>query len=438
MSASTPEPGVDATDGAAAGEALESVTATGMAHGGEAVARLADGSVIFVDGALPGESAVVAVTERRSRFARGRLAELPSTASGDRVDPPVCPHFGRWPERGARPGTWCGACQWQHATYAAQLRFKADLLRDAFQRIGRIPNPPVAPTLGMAEPWGYRNQIRLRGVEDGMGYVAVDGSTVVRVGECPIAHPNVVALMPAVAEAVPPGMEVSLRAGVNTGDQLVVLHGSATEFESIEVELDASVVIADADTGSHVVAGNPYLTEVLGGTHFVIPADSFFQVNTVMAEELVRLLRAAVGGPVARLVDVHSGVGTFAVLLADLAEEVWAIESHGASVAAAVDNAAGLEHLTLVEADAAEGYGFLEIVPDCVVVDPPRAGLDGDFLRLLIDRPPATIAYVSCDPGTLARDAKLLIESGYSLVSSQPVDMFPQTHHVESVNVFRR
>ncbi len=407
-----------------------------MAHGGEALARAPDGRAVFVAGGLPGEMAEVRLTDEQARFARATLARLPEAPSPDRVVAP-CQHFGPWPERGLQPGAWCGGCQWQHVRYEAQLRFKAEVLADALRRIGGMEAPPVHAAAGMAEPWHYRNQVRLRVSPAGLAFVAADGQTPLPVSDCHLAHPLVWSLVAALEDGLPPG-EIVLRAGLNTGDQMIVLENMAEALDDVVVSVAASVVLVDAAGRSTVAAGRPFLVEELAGQPFLVPATSFFQVNTAMAEILVERVQQAVPDGLDTLVDVHSGVGTLAVLLAAKARAVYAIESDPAAVAAAVENAAGLDHLTLVEADAAEGLAHLDLRPDVVVVDPPRTGLDRATVRLLAGQARDTIVYVSCEPSTLARDAAQLVAAGWRLTDCWPVDMFPQTYHVESVSLFHR
>jgi 23S rRNA (uracil1939-C5)-methyltransferase len=414
----------------------------GMAHGGEAVGRTADGMVVFASGGLPGERGRVDLLELSDRFARGFLASDPDPRSPDRVEA-RCPHYGAWPARGLEPDRWCGACQWQHVSYGAQLAYKTAILSDSLTRIGRLDAPNVLPAAGMEDPWAYRNHIRL--VADGahLGFRGVDGASIVPIHTCPIAHPLVEDLLSLAWEGLEPGVEVSLRCGTQTGDRMIVIHGGPEDLEAVEIEADASVALLDEDGTVHSVAGLPYLVEQLGGRTFQIPPDSFFQVNTAMAEELVRGVREALVEPgesraPAKLIDLHSGVGTFAILCADLAGEVFAVERHPASVAAAVENAAGLENVTLVEASASEGLEYAGEGADAVIVDPPRSGLDRRTNRLLADLAPRTIVYISCDPSTLARDVGFLVKSGWVLESCRPVDMFPQSFHIESLNILRR
>lgn len=411
-----------------------------MAHGGSAMGRDHDGRMVFVDGALPGETVEARLLTVREHYAHAVLASLPSEASPDRLLEPRCRHFGRWPERGDRPGDACGGCQWGHIEYDAQLRFKSAILRDALARIGRLPDIEVRPPIGMDTPWAYRNRIDVHVGPGGLGFVAVDDRSVVPLLTCHIAHPDLLTLMEALGPDLPPDLTISLRVGVATGDRMIVFYGLGQEpedVEAIEVELEASVAVVDAEGQAATVAGRRYLFERLGDRLFAIPPASFFQVNTTMAEHLVSRVRAAVPPGTGTLVDAYSGVGTFAVLLADLADEVYAIEADPAAVRAAADNAAGLDHLTLLESTSAEGLAWLTRRPDVVVVDPPRTGLEPEVVRLLADRRPPTIVYVSCEPATLARDARRLTEAGWILAETGVVDMFPHTHHIESVTAFR-
>ena len=414
-----------------------------MANGGDGVGRLPDGRVAFVDGALPGETVTIA-PPGPGRFVRAPMLALPRPTSTERVLAPRCPHFGAWPERGRQPATHCGGCQWQHASYEAQLRFKAEVLRDCLERIGGLERPPVAPTQGMDQPWGYRNHLRVRLAAGRPALVAQDGVSLLPIDDCPIAHPLVLDLLSCLELDLPDGTEVGLRAGVHTGDRLIAIHAPAAELAEVDVELDVSVTLLDPETGAlHVAAGRPFLVERLEGRSFLVPANAFFQVNTLMAEQLVARVRDWLPAAGDRLIDLYSGVGTFSVLLADRFQEVVAVELHGPAVAAAVDNAGGLEQVQLVEASAAEGLAWaLDGTPgrdsDCLLLDPPRAGLDRETLGLLGGAAARTMIYVSCDPATLARDAGRLSAAGWVLEACQPIDMCPQTHHIESVNRFTR
>ena len=424
-------------------EILGPIDLDGITHGGAAIGRVPEGKALFVEGGLPGETVTVRLTERRARWERGVLAEMPESTSGDRILQPPCPHFGTWPSRGEQPARHCGGCRWQHAAYDAQLRYKRSIVRDALERLGGVADPPVSEVIGMAEPWAYRNTVttRLKGGRPAL--VARDGRSLVPLEGCGIAHPRVEALLTAFEADLPDGTIVRFRAatgpGVPVEERLILIEDEQGLADEIEVGVAASVVVDRPDGSRHVASGRPFLVERFLGRPLIVPADAFFQVNTTMAESLAEVIRAAVPPGALSVVDAYCGVGTWTVALAQPSEggrapAVWSIDSDPAAIAAAVENARGLEHVTLIEGDAAEGLDYIEERPDVVLVDPPRGGLSEALRTLLGQRRPRTIVYVSCEPTTMARDTRQLSEMGYRLTSCQPVDLFPQTEHVETVS----
>jgi len=414
-----------------------------IAHGGAAVGRDDQGKAVFVEGGLPGEQVLVRPVERRPRWTRGMLAALPDPVAGERVLEPTCQHYGRWPERGTAAARHCGGCRWQHATYEAQLRFKRRIVLDALERLGGIEAPPVAEVIGMPDPWRYRNTLTTRLVGGRPALVALDGHTLVPLSDCPISHPRVTELIESFDAELPDRTVVRFRAatgaGADVGERMILIEDPDGLVDEIDVGLDASVVVDRPDGRRHVAAGRPFLVERFLGRPLIIPAGSFFQVNTAMAEQLATVVRAAVPEDAAIVVDAYCGVGTWTVALAGAQgrrrpESVWAIDDDGAAIAAAVDNAHDLPGVTLIEGDAAEGLAHVEGEPDVVLVDPPRGGLGDALLSLLGAMRPRTIVYVSCEPATLARDVESLGRQGYRLASCQPVYLFPQTEHVETVS----
>lgn len=417
----------------------EVVPLTGLAHDGDAVGRLSDGRAVFVAGGLPGELAEVVVTEVKPRLARARLAALPTAPAPSRLAVPRCRHYGAWPARGEEPDAWCGGCHLQHMDYAAQLAFKTTAVRDALERIGRIPGPPVADALGMDDPWGYRNTLRLHAAGGQLGLIARDGRTLVPLEECPIAHPDVAALVAGLSAArLPDGCAVVARAGTRTGDAQIVLYDAFDAIEDLTIESDASVVLVDGSGEVHAVAGQVDLVEVFAGLPYAVPATAFCQANTAMTDRLVACVRERVPAGAANVVDAYCGVGLFTVALAPHVGAITGIDIDEIAIVAAVENATGLANATLIAGPVAEGLAAVADPIDVVVVDPPRAGLEPAVLKLLAARAPGTIVYVSCDPSSLARDVRRLVEAGYELASCQPIDMFPQTHHVESVSELKR
>ncbi|MCC7019401.1 MAG: class I SAM-dependent RNA methyltransferase [Ardenticatenales bacterium] len=407
-----------------------------MAHGGECVGRADDGRATFVAGGLPGETTQVVVTEARPRFQRGYAAGTIGAASPERVAA-TCQHFGAWPARGAAPGAWCGGCQWQHVAYDAQLGHKRSILRDALERIGGVGAPAVAATIGMPTPWGYRNKLRTRLVGGRPGLVAVDGRTLVRISACPIAVPALLAHVAAFEADLPDGTEVTFRIGERTGDALIVIDDREGVVGEIEVESEASIVIIGPEGEVSIAAGRSFYVEQLGGAAIGVPATAFFQVNTGMAERLAEVVQAALGPGSGRVVDAYCGIGTLTGAIAAVSDTVVAVDIDASAVAAAVANTGGLANVTLIEGDVAEALEEIGPGVNALVVDPPRGGLDAAAGAVVARMLPARIVYVSCEPTTLARDVRALGSIGYAHRSTQPLDMFPQTYHSESVTVLQ-
>jgi 23S rRNA (uracil1939-C5)-methyltransferase len=355
-----------------------------MTPGGDALGRHA-GMVVFVPYGIPGETVDVALTERKARYARGRIVARHEDAAS-RVAP-RCPHFGI-----------CGGCDWQHIDYAAQLDFKTTAVREQLARIGKFADVSVPPCVPSPAPYGYRNHARLVAGSRGLGYRAARSHAVVTVTECPILEPAVAAQLQT-ASAPTPGDEVELRGW----DQQIVV----------------------------------------GSIDYQVSPGAFFQANTAVAGLLVDAVLAALAlrGD-EQVLDLYCGGGLFTVPIGQRCRTVWGVEDNPVAVADALENMerAGVA-ATIVEAMVAEALQLdevSEIAWDAVVVDPPRTGLETSVTTALCAMRPPVIVYVSCEPATLARDARLLCDAGYRLGSVQPFDMFPQTHHVECVAIFTR
>jgi 23S rRNA (uracil1939-C5)-methyltransferase len=408
------------------------VELTDAAFGGEALGHLPDGRVVFVPRGLPGETGVVRLLEDRRDYARAELLELLSSAPG-RIEPP-CPYF--------RQG--CGGCAWQHAEYPLQLRIKQHIVLDQLRRLGRFAEPEslVRPTIGMLDPWQYRNQARFTfGHKFGELCFTYKGShRLLRIDYCAIVHPRINALLERLqGRLLNVGQrvhQIAIRVGANTG-QVLVSPGLPS--------------LSDLETGQ------AYLEEELLGRRFRLQPPSFFQVNTrrearplpeaighawlpvpedglSMAEILALLVIDRLQpGPTDQVVDAYSGVGTFALLLAPLVREVLAIEEARSATQDAVHNAADTPNVRFVEAKTELALPELDRRPDAVILDPARVGAHPAVLQALLDLRPPRLVYVSCDPSTLARDLRVLVDGGYTLHEVQPLDMFPQTYHVESV-----
>ena len=405
-----------------------------MAHGGAALGRH-EGKVVFVPYAIPGEEVLVEIVEDKGRYARGRLVEVlaPST---QRVPPP-CPHFG---SHATVAAVGCGGCHWQHIAYEAQLAFKQRIVQDQLERIGCFESVPVKPVIESPEPWRYRNHVQFALDEQGrLGFMAAESQRVVPIEECYIMHPLLDEVFGALDLELPELKRLSLRCGVNTGQRMAVFETYEDEPFELEVDLPVSCVFLLSDGRTATLIGQEYISEVLAGQEYRISARSFFQANTLQAEKLVRLVRdylAPTGSEV--LLDAYCGVGVFGLSLVGEVGQVIGVEESPNAVADARFNAGLADNAEFVEGRVEEVLPSLGVPIDLVVLDPPRQGCASETLTALAGLAPVKIVYVSCDPATLARDSRRLVQAGYQLDEVQPVDMFPQTYHIESVALLRR
>jgi 23S rRNA (uracil1939-C5)-methyltransferase len=400
-----------------------------LTYGGEAMGRLPDGRAAFVPFGLPGEHVRVELTEDKKNFARGKLLEL-LTTSPERIEP-KCKHFGK-----------CGGCHYQNLPYEKQLLAKTEILRDQLQRIGKFEDPPVMQMVASPLEWNYRNHVQFHLTAEGkVGFINAKGNSTLPIEECHLPEAGINAFWPELQFESNKDVErVSLRAG--QGEELmVVLESEDPETPELEIEADVSVVHL-FEEHAVVIAGQDNLIFNILGKDFRVSAASFFQVNTKMAEKMVEHVAARLPVTSATtLLDVYCGVGLFSKFFATKCKTVIGIET---SESACEDFAVNLDEFDNVEIyeGAAE-----EVLPGlagrldsstCVIVDPPRAGIEKHALDAIIGIRPQIIAYVSCDPSTLARDAARLINGGYHLVEVTPFDLFPQTYHIESISIFEK
>ncbi|MGC9398673.1 MAG: 23S rRNA (uracil(1939)-C(5))-methyltransferase RlmD [Anaerolineae bacterium] len=404
------------------------LTPFALAHGGEAIGRH-EGRAIFVPYTMPGERVRVEIVEDHQRYARARLVEVlePTPA---RVTP-GCPYFG--PDK-------CGGCQLQHIAYPVQVRLKGRVVVDQLQRIGKFDAPPVLEPIPDARGWEYRNRALFHTTEEGIpGFLAAGSQEVYPVEDCLILHPLLSQLYRSLQMQQPNVEKMELRVGAATGDLMVILQTYDEEPPSLEVDFPLSIVQVRHDTTPTPLVGLDYITEVVHGREFRISATSFFQVNSAQAEQLVTLVLDALdleGDEV--VVDAYCGVGLFTAFIADQANLVVGIELNPDAIDDAVYNLADAENVTLLEGLVEYALPEVEERVDAVVLDPPRAGLETEALDALVAHEPARIVYVSCDPATLARDLRRLVRAGYTLAWVQPVDLFPQTYHIENVALLTR
>ena len=380
------------------------LTLEGMGPLGDTYAQY-DGQRINVFGGIPGEEVIARIVRyrrKRRRYVSGLVTEV-LRPSPHRVEPP-CPYFGP-----------CTGCQWQHIEYSHQLHLKRQAVQEQLRRYAELEDVPVSPTLASPQQFNYRNHARFTVRAQGsLGYVNRITRRFARVDECMLMDPWINGALTSLQRKCGETTQLSMRYGTKTGEWLIqpTLH-------------DVEITLA---------SGQTHYRERLLGRPFRIASPSFFQVNTRQTERLIELVRDRLrltGREV--LVDAYAGVGTFAALLAPLVRRVIAIEESPAAVKDAAINTLGIENLEYVQAKAEEALKGLDEDPEAVILDPPRAGCHRDVLDALVRQRPRRVVYVSCDPETLARDLRPLVQGGFRVEAVEPVDMFPQTHHVECV-----
>ncbi len=388
-----------------------------MASDGRAIARDADGKVVFVEGALPDETVVAHVSEDRSSF-RCAVMDTPLEASPDRVEP-VCPYVA----------AGCGGCRWQHVEVEAQRRLKEAMIREALRRIGRtvsLPDGGVAPTVELAS-WRYRTTVRAGVAAGRPGLRRLRSNDIVPVDDCPVATSAVSGMLGSLQ--FPGAGEVLFRAGERTGDLM-----ARPSPLPAEVELPQGVSVS-------------HIHERAAGRTWRVSADSFFQTRPDGVDVLASMLRDSAAGldPASkdqvsrparrgRAVDLCSGVGVFAGVLGEAGWTTTAVEVSKSSVADAEQNLAGLP----VEIVRSRFQEWKPTRADLVVADPSRDGLGRPGVAVAAGTGARRVVLISCDVASFARDSALLADARYRLSSLTPIDMFPHTPHVEIFSVFDR
>jgi len=401
------------------------VSLTIPTYGGESMGRLAGGRAVFVAFALPGETVRARSVDEKRGFSRAALVEV-LTPSPQRIAP-KCAHFGV-----------CGGCHYQMLPYSEQLKLKETILRDQLTRIGKIQNPPVRAIVPSPNEWNYRNHIQFHLTEDGrLGLIAAgDPRAVVPINECHLPEASINALWPQLQFDAETTLErVSLRAG---DELMLMLESNSPETPEAEIEAEISVVHLSGDD-SVVLAGEDHILIDVLGRSFRVSAGAFFQVNTAMAAKMVEYLLSNLRVlPSTILLDVYCGVGLFSAFFAPKVKRVIGIEISPQACDDFGTNLHEFDNVDLYEAPAEHVLPQLDLHADVVIVDPPRAGLEKKVLDAILNLKPRMLAYISCDPSTLARDAARLIVGGYVLSNVTPFDLFPQTFHIESISIFER
>ena len=393
----------------------------GASFGGDSVGKLPDGKTIFVPFGITGERVEVEVIEDKRNFARGRITRV-LEASPKRITP-RCPHFME-----------CGGCHYQHLAYADQLELKKEIVTGQLKRIGKIDEPRVEKIVPSPAQWNYRNTVQFHLSPNGKpGFQRAGARGVVEIRECHLPLPPINDLWPKLELDPRTGIErFSIRCG-SDDETLLGLESSQPTPPEFEVDFPLSVVYLSPEQ-AFLLSGEDYSLMQVRERTFKVSAGSFFQVNLPQAAAMVEHVLAGLKpGKNDLLVDAYCGAGLFSAFIAPSLKKVIGIELSESSCNDYAVNLDEFENVELYIGAVEQVLPELKIKPAAVILDPPRAGLDPAALEGLIQSAPRRIAYVSCDPATLARDIQKLVASGYRLESVTPFDLFPQTYHVESV-----
>ena len=364
-----------------------------------------DGEDISVFGGIPGElvrARIYRYRRRKRSVISGMVCQV-IEPSPHRVEAP-CPNFGP-----------CSGCQWQHIDYDHQLELKRRIVSDSFSFYSTLSDIHICPTVPAPSQFEYRNHARFTVRFGGqMGFSNRITRRFVRIDQCMLMEPEINKILEGLQDKVSETTNLSVRVGANTGDRLIqpTLHAPEVPF----------------------LSGQKWYTENLKGRTFRVASPSFFQVNTPQSETLIDLVSEHLALTKEQiLVDAYAGVGTFAAILASSVKKVFAIEESASAVSDAASALSDVENLEFLLGKTEKVLGEIDDDIDALILDPPRIGCHVDTLKAVIDSRPLRVAYVSCDPSSLARDLDILVKGNYRVMNVQPVDMFPQTYHVECV-----
>jgi 23S rRNA (uracil1939-C5)-methyltransferase len=384
-----------------------------LVYGGYGLGHLQDGRVVLVPFVAPDEIVEISIVEEKKTHSITKPIKILSPSS-DRVRP-LCSHFG-----------FCGGCHYQHFSYGDQLRFKKMIFTEQLQRIGKLDTLPEVISDSCNDIWGYRNALQFSVSSLGeLCYSDFFKNKEFKVNECLLPMPEIGSLWQSLELDPNLNLErIEFRQN-RAGDPMVIFYGREQDIPSVLADTDTSIVHMFGND-QVIIAGEDHLNMKVMDKEFRVSAGSFFQTNFSAAEKLIKVVLDTVGDRHYKSIwDIYCGVGLFSAFLAKATEHLLAIESSPFACNDFAENMDEFDHVDLYQGSAETVLTGLISKPELIIVDPPRAGIK-----------PERMIYISCNPATLARDARQLVGSGYKYKKSTLVDMFPQTYHIESVNVF--
>lgn len=394
-----------------------------LVYGGEGLGRLQDGRSVFVPFVLPGELVTVEITEDKQRYARGKAGQW-LEISEKRIAPP-CPYFGD-----------CGGCHYQHIAYGDQIETKVDILRDLFSRNAGIDDIPLKVVELSDREYHYRNAVRLHVAQDGtLGFLQQGSNLLVPIGDCLLVRGQLQKFLKQFTLSAEDSINtVEFRWDSNDEVMIIVESDDLTPPE-VSIDFTGSIVY-QSPAGQVVLAGGESQVFSVGDADFVVSAGSFFQSNLSIAARMVAFIQSRLPeGTDGTLFDLYCGAGLFSRFFAKGFGKIVGIEQSPSAVADFVVNLDEFDHIEMYEGAAEFILPDIDATPDVVIVDPPRTGLAGSVVDWLAERQVPWVAYVSCDPATLARDVKRLVRQGYTLSEVAFFDQFPQTYHIETISI---
>ena len=359
---------------------------------------------INVFGGIPGET----VSIYYHKFNKGKkqiisgFVEKVIKESPYRITAP-CNYFGQ-----------CTGCQWQHIEYSHQLTLKKEIILNEINKYPALAKTKISDVIPSESEFNYRNHARFTIRDKGsIGFINRISRRFIKIENCQLMNNWINKTISQLQNKVQETSQMSIRYGTNSNDWL------------IQPKLNSNRI--------NLPTGQSHYTEKLFDKTFRIGSPSFFQVNTTQAEKLISLVISKLNTNTNLIIDAYAGVGTFAITLSEFAKNIIAIEESKSALKDAIENINNIENIEFIQGKTEDILASLDVQVDTLILDPPRAGCHVDTLKGIINNPPEKIIYVSCDPKTLMRDLELLTQSNFKLISLDPIDMFPQTHHVECV-----
>ena len=406
------------------------VEITKLDHQGRGIGKI-DGKTVFVPFALPNEIVEVEITKSKKKYCEGKIVSFIKT-SRDRITP-ICPYFYD-----------CGGCDLMHLDYTHQVEFKEQKIHEIITKFTEIEEEKIKSTISCCNPLYYRNKVTFQ-IENGrLGFYLKHSNEIVEVDKCYISTPKINKILEKLKTLPLSNVnQIVVRTDDIVDEIMVIFYLKKEENGNLFINLlkdDVTTISTICNGNEKIVYGNETMIFELGKYQFQLSPTSFFQVNRIQCQKLYEIVKEVSEGTQDDvLLDLYCGTGTIGIYLADTVKEVYGVEINKDAVSNANKNKElnHISNITFKCGDAKEVVKKLSLKPSIVVVDPPRRGLDLETINQLITWKPRKIIYVSCDPVTLARDLNLL-NKRYEIDEIIPVDMFPNTNHVECVCVLNR